>query len=227
MAFFLSWIDKAADWISTVLIVSLVGTQTRAKMKQFQVPLVRCSFLSVALIFCGNFFACSQTGTQEFRVLFADSLDRDAMVHVVVFLDPECPISQKYTATLRAMAGKYSRHGVAFYGSMSVRGINGDEIREFEQYYRPGIKCYADAELRVASSLTASVTPEAFVLDQDMQVLYSGAIDDWYYDLGKARRNPNRHFLSDAINAVLAGEKPRVARTEAVGCQISFTPLSR
>ena len=52
------------------------------------------------------------------------------------------------------------------------------------------------------------------------EVIYRGAIDNWFYELGRYRLEITDHYLIDAINASLDGKKPALTKTEALGCFI-------
>jgi hypothetical protein len=66
-----------------------------------------------------------------------------------------------------------------------------------------------------------TVTPEAAVFDTKGQLVYHGAIDNWYVNIGVARPAPTKHFLEDALTAVLNGRKPEITSARAVGCFIA------
>jgi len=149
-------------------------------------------------------------------------LDESSSAFIIAVLDPECPISQKYTRTLNDLASAYEKRGVTVWGIVSVRNIRQVEIDSFSVHYQLQFRCLPDAKLNVAASLEASVTPEVFLLDKDHNVVYSGAIDDWFFDLGRSKRKPTTHFLADAIENYLRGEPLKIKWTEPVGCRISY-----
>jgi hypothetical protein len=67
-----------------------------------------------------------------------------------------------------------------------------------------------------------TITPEVVVADASGQVLYQGAIDNWFYELGRYRQFITEHYLTDALDAIAAGKPVPVTRTEAVGCLIQM-----
>jgi hypothetical protein len=75
------------------------------------------------------------------------------------------------------------------------------------------------------SYLDAKVTPEVFLFDKEFELRYKGAIDNWFYELGKYRRVTSDHYLIDALQSVLGGEDPIIMETEAIGCLIQ-KPIS-
>lgn len=75
----------------------------------------------------------------------------------------------------------------------------------------------------LANSLKATVTPEVFLIDAAGQLQYQGAIDNWFYELGKYRLNTTEQYLIDALTALNNGEQPPVRQTEAIGCFIQMS----
>jgi peroxiredoxin len=76
-----------------------------------------------------------------------------------------------------------------------------------------------DEEQSVYPLFGATKTPHVFVLanaDGAYTVEYIGAIDDNYEDASKV----STKYVEDAVNAVLAGNKPEVTTTKAIGCSI-------
>jgi hypothetical protein len=64
------------------------------------------------------------------------------------------------------------------------------------------------------------VTPEAVVLGKGGEVLYRGRIDDNYLAFGKKRAAARQHDLSDALDAIAAGQTVKEKETQAIGCVI-------
>ena len=71
-----------------------------------------------------------------------------------------------------------------------------------------------DESCAAAVNYRAKVTPELFVISKD-RIAYHGAFDNELND-------PTKHYLSDAVSALLAGQLPPVAKTKAFGCGIKF-----
>ena len=76
-----------------------------------------------------------------------------------------------------------------------------------------------DPSQEVAESLGSERTPEVFVFDRERQLVYHGAIDD-----NRDETAVERPYLRDALDAVLAGGRPAVAETPAVGCTVKWLP---
>ncbi len=140
---------------------------------------------------------------------------------VWLFLDPECPICQSYTLTLRKMHEEYADQGVKFQGVYTSPVIRKREIKNFHEKYKIPFPGEIDKGYSLANRWDTTVTPEVVMTSPIGQILYQGAIDNWYYALGKNRPEPTEHYLKDALDAFLAGKTIEKKRTEAVGCLIN------
>ena len=75
-----------------------------------------------------------------------------------------------------------------------------------------------DESQAIARAYGAARTPEVFLFDRSGALRYHGAIDD-NYDNPRAVK---RHYLREALDAVLAGQTPTTAETAPVGCTIKW-----
>jgi hypothetical protein len=74
-----------------------------------------------------------------------------------------------------------------------------------------------DPSQQIARDFGATCTPHAFLLDGERKIAYMGAIDD-----DMMADSVKKHSLQDAIDAVLAGKAPAVAKTKQFGCGIQY-----
>jgi peroxiredoxin len=74
-----------------------------------------------------------------------------------------------------------------------------------------------DAAQDVGRAYGATVTPHLFVLDKDRRIAYMGAFDD-KQDPTRAKR----HYVRDAVEALLAGREPEITETRQFGCAIEY-----
>ena len=63
-----------------------------------------------------------------------------------------------------------------------------------------------------------SATPHVFVFDAARKLRYAGAIDN-----SERIQHVTKHYLRDALDALLAGKEPPVAQTKVVGCSIKWS----
>ena len=138
----------------------------------------------------------------------------------VVFYSTECPISNEYSPTLRAIseaqpAGRASVVGVCVDPDASPAAV----AKHAAEY---GLKfpVALDRDGSIVARFGAKVTPEVVVLDDSSRVRYRGRIDDTYPARGKRKANPATAELKDALAAILDGREVAVDQAEAIGCPI-------
>jgi cytochrome oxidase Cu insertion factor (SCO1/SenC/PrrC family) len=73
-----------------------------------------------------------------------------------------------------------------------------------------------DKNNELADAFGASRTPECYLFNKDLKLVYHGAIDDNPTDAG----NVKRHHLQEAINEMVAGKEVSYKESRSVGCGI-------
>jgi thiol-disulfide isomerase/thioredoxin len=154
------------------------------------------------------------------RLPFINQTDNNPTHFVLVFLGTDCPISQKYMHTLRSLHETHAS-GIRFIGIIP-ENFSEEKIITFKDTYSVPFQLVRDLENQFAITLDASVTPEAFLLNKNGDLLYEGAIDNWFFALGRNRLKASEHYLEDAIKSVTSGTKIDTPQTKAVGCFIEF-----
>ncbi len=154
----------------------------------------------------------------------ADFKDREVLV--LVFTCNTCPFSVVYEDRLIAFTkefcGKDSKVGLVAICSNRVEEDNLEHMKERAQkkgFHFPYVK---DQSQQVAKDYGATYTPEFVVLDSQRKVVYLGAMDDH-----SQPQKVSKRYLTDAVQAVLVGKKPKVAETPAVGCAIRYIRTRR
>jgi hypothetical protein len=74
-----------------------------------------------------------------------------------------------------------------------------------------------DSTQKIGLDYGATKTPEVFLLDQQRNLAYHGAIDD-----SQRPEKVKTQHLRAALDAVLAGKKPPKAEVTAFGCGIKY-----
>jgi peroxiredoxin len=138
---------------------------------------------------------------------------KDAKVTVLCFTCNVCPVAVAYEDRFIDFAKKNKDKGVSFVAINvnSTEDLTAMKQRAEEKGF-PYPYVY-DESGNSARAYGARVTPHMFVLDTKGKVVYQGAFDD-------SQDKPTKHFVQDAVNAVLAGKAPEVAETKAFGCGI-------
>jgi hypothetical protein len=67
----------------------------------------------------------------------------------------------------------------------------------------------------------ATVTPEAILMDENGQVVYRGAIDDWVVELGKKKLKATNEYLRQAVFQYLHQQPVAIKRVVPKGCLIN------
>jgi hypothetical protein len=138
---------------------------------------------------------------------------------VWLFVRSDCPVSNRYAPELQRLYETYSRQGVDFRLVYPEAGLTTAEMDKHRKDYGYTIPAMLDATHEYVARARVRVTPEAAVFVRG-QLIYSGRIDDWYVDIGKARRKPARHDLDEVLAAVVAGKAVAPHQTKAIGCAI-------
>lgn len=142
---------------------------------------------------------------------------------VIVVRDPECPVSRRYGPRLAHLAKQYAKAGVGFIFIYPSEQLPADRRRrDVALLNAPGF--YVEkGSFALADALGVESTGDVFVLDAEHHLRFRGAVDD-QFGLGYTKDIATRHFLRDAIDAVLRGEAVRTPATSAPGCLIDADP---
>jgi thiol-disulfide isomerase/thioredoxin len=171
------------------------------------------------VLICGLFLICAGCRTEDPNAILFSAI-ADNKLSVVVFMATDCPISQKYSPTLKQLQQDFEQDSVHFYGVVPGKATQSAELTEYAKTYEISFPIFTDANGDVAGFFGATVTPEVFLVDSDANVLYRGAIDNWFLDIGRPRQVITEHFLRDALNDAVGGREIKADHTTAVGCFI-------
>lgn len=141
---------------------------------------------------------------------------------VFYYLAPECPLCINYSKNIREIAQTYEAKGVQFYGVFPGKLYSLEEIEQYLREYQIEIPILLDPNYQLAKAMKAKITPEVFVYDAQAKLKYQGKIDNWIVKLGKKRAVVTEFYLTDALNALLAGNTVPVSHTDAIGCLIEY-----
>ena len=144
---------------------------------------------------------------------------KDKKVITVMFSCNHCPYVKAYEDRFVELQRDYKDKGVALIA------INPNDDRRYPEDSFENMKIRArekrfnfpylrDETQSVARSYGAERTPEVFVFDEKRVLRYHGRIDDNVYEPDKVQQ----HYLRDALDAILKGQKAPIQDTEPVGC---------
>jgi len=151
---------------------------------------------------------------------------------VVLFTCNHCPTAQYYEQRVTEFVSDYKDKGVALVAIMpnDPKSVRLDELGwsdlsdSFEEMkIRAKDRAYNypylyDGETEAVSRAYGPVaTPHVFVFDAERKLRYVGAIDD-----SERVQHVTKHYLRDAVDALLAGREPAVNKTKVVGCSTKW-----
>lgn len=151
----------------------------------------------------------------------------DAKGFIVVFTCNTCPVVKKYEQRIIDLHEKFSGKGypVVAINSNDPQVSPGDSHEEMQKLAREkGYKFeyLFDETQQIAKQYGATNTPHVYVLskqdDGSLRTEYVGAIDNNADDASQA----DKHYVRDAVNALLKGNEVPQASTKAVGCGIKW-----
>lgn len=144
----------------------------------------------------------------------------DHTLIALVFLSPDCPLSQNYSLVLNNLQKSKSKN-LKIVGIFAGEGYRDDEIVAFQQKYAIDFLLVRDKKNELVKYTRATITPEVILYDSNRTLIYRGAIDDWAVSLGKKKQQPTQFYLNDAIEKFLQHKPVSPFETNAVGCFIS------
>ena len=142
-----------------------------------------------------------------------------ARATAVVFLGTQCPMARGYASQLNELHRELLPQGGRVVGIMSNRQDSADDIARYAAELRIEFPLVHDVGNLLADRYGATRTPEAFLLDENLNLRYRGRIDD-QLSPGVTRSAATRHDLQIAVREVLAGKPVSIPATTALGCLI-------
>lgn len=193
------------------------------KMKIFAVqifPFLIALCLSISLACC----SCNKTSNLEISNLNHTSSTLQNQLSsnytVLVFLSPECPICQGYSTTLNNLNLEYSKSGIKFIGLVPGDGFSSDTIKYYQAFYKINFDLFIDNQKLATNKFHALTTPHCFLINNKMEIIYEGLIDNYAADVGVKRQVVTEHYLRDAIESTLQQKEIAVKKTKPIGCFI-------
>ena len=160
-------------------------------------------------------------GVDGRRHSFSDFQDAKLVVHL--FTCNFCPCALANEDRISALERDYRNRGVRFV-AFNLGKSTADTMEKMKERSKTAgwsFPYLRDDTQQVGRDFGAAVTPHVFVLSPQRTILYMGAIDDSAVDASRAKK----HYLRDALDALLAGKKPRLAETRQIGCGIEYAAV--
>lgn len=142
--------------------------------------------------------------------------DYQGKIVVVNFWSWECPSSLRADQLLAPMLETWGED-VVLLSVASNANETAEELKTTaaERKLAPVLH---DSQQEVARAYGAVTTPHFFVIDPEGKLRYQGALDDVSFRQAEAKQN----YLYEAVEAVLAGERPTIGETPPYGCTVVY-----
>lgn len=145
---------------------------------------------------------------------------------VVVFLCNHCPYVKHLKAALAEFAYEYATREVAVVGiDPNDAGTHPEDGREATirdaAEFGYAFPYLIDATQEVAKAYRAARTPDFFVFDAGLRLVYRGRFDDSLPDNDVPVTGRD---LRAAVDTVLAGQTPAGEQKPSIGCTVKWKP---
>jgi peroxiredoxin len=145
---------------------------------------------------------------------------KNAKGFIVIFDCNTCPYSKAYNQRIIALNEKYSSKAfpVITINANDGGGDSYDDMVRIAKKKSYKFPYLFDETQQVAKAYGATNTPHVFVLTKELKVAYIGAIDDNARNAEAA----TKHYVDDAVDALLENKAVPVTKTKAIGCGIRW-----
>lgn len=149
--------------------------------------------------------------------------DYKGKVVVLEWFNNECPYVVKHykSGNMNQVAGKYEAEGVVWLAINSTDGKTNADNQAIHEKWSMNHPVLNDSTGKVGKAYGATNTPDMYVIDKEGKIAYMGAIDSKptseISDISGAT-----NYVSQAVDAVLAGETPATPKTKPYGCSVKY-----
>src|SRR5882724_11754975 len=134
---------------------------------------------------------------------------------VLIFIAVQCPVSNAYNERMEKLAQDYKARGISVVGINSNSSEPADAVKAHAAAHNMTFVILKDNSNKIADSLGATKTPEAYFLDAGNKLVYHGRIDN-----SRDTAQINSSELREALEATLSGKPVAKTTAAAVGCSI-------
>lgn len=137
-----------------------------------------------------------------------------------------CPIVRQALPALAEVRARYQAQGVEFLLLNSNLQDTRDSVAKEASEFKIDFPILLDESQLIGEALGVVRTSEVFVIDpKGWKLKYRGPMDD---RLSYERQRPAKnHYLTDALDAVLAGKPVQTPHADGVGCLVNFPEAGR
>lgn len=150
----------------------------------------------------------------------------DKKAVVIMVQGNGCPIVRQALPALADIRARYQDQGVEFLLLNSNLQDKRELVAKEAQDFKIDFPILLDESQAIGEALGVVRTSEVFVIDPKGWTLkYRGPMDD---RLSYERQRPAKHhYLTDALDAVVAGKPVQIPHADGVGCLVNFPERDR
>ena len=134
---------------------------------------------------------------------------------VILFVATKCPVSNNYNERMEKLAQDYKAKGISVIGINSNYTEPAADVKAHATERGLTFPILKDEGNKIADRFGATKTPEAYVLDAHMKLVYHGRIDNSQKIDGITSND-----LRDALEELAAGKTISKTGAAAFGCTI-------
>lgn len=144
----------------------------------------------------------------------------------VIFICNHCPYVLHINPVLAALGRELAEQGVGMVAisSNDIQAYPEDapeRMAEFAQDYGYTFPYLFDADQLAAKAFHAACTPDLYLFDADLELVYRGRFDATRPNQGQAATGSD---LRHAVASMLAGKPPLGEQIPSAGCSIKWRP---
>ncbi len=165
--------------------------------------------------------ACASTrGPLESKLLQGEQGEVD----VLVFSSTDCPIANSLAPEIERIHNDIQSKGGELFLVHVWEGRTYSDANAHAKDYGLTMEILVDSEHELVSLFDATITPEAVVVTYDASgkpvVVYQGLINNLFDSPGNRRDKATKHYVREAIDAVIVGSTVSPAYRTPTGCVI-------
>lgn len=143
---------------------------------------------------------------------------------VIFFICNHCPFVLHINSELVKMANEYLQKGISFVAISSNDVVNypqdgPDKMKEHANKFKYPFPYLYDEDQSVAKAYDAACTPDIYVFDQNLKLVYRGQLDDSRPENGIPVTGKD---LRSALNSILQGKPLTDIQKPSIGCNIKW-----
>lgn len=151
-----------------------------------------------------------------------DAKNNKPKATIVMFMCNHCPYVKGINNRVNKIREKFSKE------ELVIIGINSNDTANYPDDSFENMKLFVkqfhvdhylyDETQEIARSYHATCTPDIFLFDSELRLVYHGRIDDGYIDESRAKT----HDLVNAIKKTVLGERIDFQQKPSMGCSIKW-----